>query len=112
MKEGDASTGVARTCSLGPRLMSFNRARTADLQNRSGLPWLWQTDKTIFSKPAVSYPTAPCPPTHPAITREPVLLPSRVHPIILRVFPFFLGIRVRFKLVLPLMYSITLRNPA
>ena len=30
--------GVARTCSLGPRLLVVDRGRTADLQDRSALP--------------------------------------------------------------------------
>jgi hypothetical protein len=35
-----ATAGVARTCSVGPRLVLYGQGKTADLQNRSALPFL------------------------------------------------------------------------
>ena len=31
--------GVARTCSVGPRLVPYGQGKAADLQNRSALPF-------------------------------------------------------------------------
>ena len=50
---GEAAA-VARTCSIGPRLVPYGQGKAADLQNRSALPFSYVTSISMRVLPASS----------------------------------------------------------